>query len=146
MFGFLNVFSTKIPTHDMTHDMKFALKKCSGEKKAFLTQNSKLNIGIFSPSHFLQRQGIHCPMPTLLSGRVIRASLKRNCWRRVVPEACSSLPKKLTTPMTNTPLRERCGLEDNHSETSRSIALRYMRYISIWAWTWCWNLSWRQVP
>ena len=54
----------------MTHDMKFALKKCSGEKTAFLTQNSKLNIGIFLPSYFLQRQGIHCPMPTLLSVRV----------------------------------------------------------------------------
>ena len=33
----------------MTHDMKFALKKCSGEKAAFLTENSKLNIGIFCP-------------------------------------------------------------------------------------------------
>ena len=33
----------------MTHDMKFAFKKCSGEKTAFFTQNSKLNIDIFCP-------------------------------------------------------------------------------------------------
>ena len=47
----------------MTHDMKFALKKCSGEKTAFLTQNSKLNIGVFLPSYFLQRQRTHHLIP-----------------------------------------------------------------------------------
>ena len=52
----------------MTHDMKFALKKCSGEKTAFLTQNSKLNIDIFLPSYFLQRQGIHCLMSPFYLG------------------------------------------------------------------------------
>lgn len=67
----------------MTHDMKFALKKCSGEKTAFLTQNSKLNIGIFLPSYFLQRQGIHCPMPPFYLGEFEKKWLTQSCARDV---------------------------------------------------------------
>ena len=47
-FGFLNIFSPRIPAHDMN----FALNKCSDEKRCFLCEIQNLTLALFCPLIF----------------------------------------------------------------------------------------------
>ena len=54
----------------MTHDMKFALKKCSDEKRCFLCEIQNLTLTLFCPLIFSKGKKLIAWCSTLLSGRV----------------------------------------------------------------------------
>ena len=65
-FRFLNIFSPRIPAHDM----KFALNKCSDEKRCFLCEIQNLTLALFCPLIFSKGKKLVAWCSTLLSGRV----------------------------------------------------------------------------
>ena len=65
-FRFLNIFSPRIPAHDMN----FALNKCSDEKRCFLCEIQNLTLALFCPLIFSKGKKLIAWCSTLLSGRV----------------------------------------------------------------------------
>ena len=67
----------------MTHDMKFALKKCSGEKRRFLRRIQNLTLAFFLPLISSKGKEFIAQCPPFYPGEFEKKWLTQSCARGV---------------------------------------------------------------